>query len=248
VDEALEAYRFDEAGRAVHRFLWSEYCDWALEMEKPRLYEGDEAERAAASSVLAWVLERTLRLLHPVMPFVTEEIWQRFRAGDSIVTADWPEPHPEHRDAEADEAFGAWTEAMEGARSSLPAIEQGVAFRIEMDPRHRWLVEQQADLAGTLTRTRVRLLEDRGLAVQFERDPERASAHGEDPEAFRRRQEKRLAEVRKRRRREESKLANQAFVSNAAPDAVEKARRKLAELQGEERRLAEQISVLDQAD
>jgi valyl-tRNA synthetase len=247
VDKALEAYRFDEAGRALHRFLWSEYCDWALEMEKPRLYEGSSDERAAASSVVAWVLERTLRLLHPLMPFVTEEVWQRFGAGDSIVIADWPEPHPEHRDQEADEAFGAWTEAMEGARSSLPAIERGIAFRAAMDPRHRWLVEQQADLAGALTRTRVRLVEDRGLVVQFERDPDRAAAHGEDPEAFRRRQEKRLADVRRRREQEESKLANEAFVSRAAPAAVDKARRKLAELQEEEQRLAEQIDVLDQA-
>jgi valyl-tRNA synthetase len=247
VDEALEAYRFDEAGRAVHRFLWSEYCDWALEMEKPRLHEGGADERARASSVLAWILERTLRLLHPLMPFVTEEVWQRFGAGDSIVVADWPEPHPEHRDQEADEAFGAWTEAMEGARSSLPAIERGLAFRAAMDPRHSWLVEQQADLAGALTRTRVRLVEDRGLVVHFERDPDRAVAHGEDPEAFRRRQEKRLADVRRRREREEAKLATEAFVTRAAPEAVEKARRKLEELREEEQRLAEQLDVLDQA-
>jgi len=86
-----------EGAQAIHRFVWSELCDWALEMEKLRLYEGSAKEREDAASVLAWVLERTLRMLHPVMPFVTEEIWQRFDAGDSIVVAPWPEQHPEHR-------------------------------------------------------------------------------------------------------------------------------------------------------
>ena len=106
VDEAMEAYRFEAAAQSIHRFLWSEFCDWGLEMEKPRLYEGEPDQRAAASGVLAWVLERTLRLLHPIMPFVTEEIWQRFDLGDSIVIADWPEPHPEHRDEDEERRFG----------------------------------------------------------------------------------------------------------------------------------------------
>jgi valyl-tRNA synthetase len=242
VDAALESYRFDDAGRALHRFLWSEYCDWFLEMEKPRLHEGTPQ----AAAVLAWVLERTLRLLHPIMPFLTEEVWQRFGAGDSIVIADWPEPHPEQRDREVDGAFGAWIEAMEAARSSLPAIERGIAYRASLDPGYRWLVEQQAELAGALTRTRVRITEDRGLVVEFERDPERAAGHGEDPEAFRHRQEKRLSEIRKRREREGAKLSNEEFLSRAAPEAVEKARRKLVSLEEEERRLTEQLALLDQ--
>jgi valyl-tRNA synthetase len=247
VDAALEAYRFDEAARALHSFLWSEYCDWGLEMEKPRLYQdGDEGRPAAA--VLGWVLERTLRLLHPIMPFVTEEIWQRFEAGDSIVIADWPEPHLEHRDEDADAAFGAWIGAMESARSSLPAIEKGIAYRAVLDSQLRELVESQAELAGILTKTRVRFLdEEKGLVVQFERDPERIAAHGEDPEAFRRRQGKRLEEIRQRLAKEEAKLDNEAFLQKAPPHAVERARAKLDDLKKEESRLADQLAGLDES-
>ena len=244
VDEALEGYRFDDAARRLRRFLWSEYCDWGLELEKPRLY--DDRDGADASAVLAWVLERTLRLLHPIMPFVTEEIWQRLDGGDSIVIADWPEPHPDLRDRDADRFFASWTEAMEGARSSLPAIEKGIAYRAELDPRYRGLAEEQAALAAALTKTRVLIVDADGLAVQFERDPERAAIHGEDPEAFRERQRKRLDDVLRKVAREEEKLSNEGFLRNAAPEAVERARRKLEDLRKEEAKLGDQLSVLDQ--
>ena len=88
----------------IFRFLWSEFCDWSLEMQKGRL-DGEGADRRDAANVLAWVLERTLRLLHPVMPFVTEEIWQRFGIGPSISIAPWPDQRPEDVDADAEAAF-----------------------------------------------------------------------------------------------------------------------------------------------
>jgi valyl-tRNA synthetase len=91
VGRALDAGDISGAAVGLHRFIWSEFCDWGLEMEKGRLYEGTEQERSDAVNVLAWILERTLRLLHPIMPFVTEEIWQRMRAGESIVIASWPD-------------------------------------------------------------------------------------------------------------------------------------------------------------
>ena len=72
VDRALEEYRFADTAQALHRFVWSELCDWGLEVEKTRLHEGADQERRHAASVLAWVLERSLRLLHPIMPFVTD--------------------------------------------------------------------------------------------------------------------------------------------------------------------------------
>jgi valyl-tRNA synthetase len=244
VEGNLEAFRFDEAARALHRFIWSEFADWALEMEKPRLYEGGDEEGGDAAAVLAWVLERTLRLLHPLMPFLTEEIWQRFSAGDSIMVADWPEPHPEHRDEDADAAFGAWIDAMEEARSSLPAIELGHAYRAALDPRHRALIGEHIELAGALTRTRVRIEEGDGLVVVFERDPERRSVHGEERDAFRERQGKRLAAIRQKVEREEAKLANEAFLSKASPEAVERARRKLEDLKKQEGRLEEQLAML----
>ncbi len=88
VNQGYEEYSFDEATRALYSFLWNEYCDWYVEMAKPRLREGDQTVRA----VLVHVLDQALRLLHPVMPFVTEEIWQKLPgAGESIMVAPFPE-------------------------------------------------------------------------------------------------------------------------------------------------------------
>ena len=91
VNTSLDRYDFAAAAQATYRFFWSEYCDWGLEMEKERLRSADASVAEDAANVLAWILERTLRLLHPVMPFVTEEIWQRFGVGETIVKAAWPD-------------------------------------------------------------------------------------------------------------------------------------------------------------
>jgi valyl-tRNA synthetase len=109
VNDALDRDEFAEAAQALYRFVWSEFCDWGLEMQKDRLYDGAPSQRRVAADVLAWILERTLRLMHPVMPFVTEEIWQRFGKGESIVIAEWPdaETHASHEQlgAESQKVF-----------------------------------------------------------------------------------------------------------------------------------------------
>src|SRR5581483_3767717 len=92
---ALRAYRFNEAAGAVYQFLWHDYCDWYLEWSKPVLYRGDDpGGRARTQATLVEVLETTLRLLHPFMPFITEEIWQRLPrpagAPESIMIARFP--------------------------------------------------------------------------------------------------------------------------------------------------------------
>ena len=129
VDAALDSYLFAEAAQAIYRFLWSEFCDWSLEMQKGRL-DGEGADRRDAANVLAWVLERTLRLLHPVMPFVTEEIWQRFGIGPSISIAPWPEQRPDDVDADAEAAFSLVQDIVTAVRQfrSLHGISPAVKF------------------------------------------------------------------------------------------------------------------------
>ncbi len=107
VEAALDAYRFADATQTLYRFVWSEFCDWGLEVEKDRL-DADAGEREDATQVLAWVLERTLRLLHPTMPFVTEELWRRFEIPEPevVAVADWPSPQPALVDPEAERAMG----------------------------------------------------------------------------------------------------------------------------------------------
>jgi valyl-tRNA synthetase len=101
---ALEAYRFDEYAAALYRFTWNTYCDWFLEFAKPALAPGAPADAAAeVRATAAHVLGLVLRLLHPAMPFVTEELWDRFGYGEpcSLIRAAWPEPVPVPDAAEA---------------------------------------------------------------------------------------------------------------------------------------------------
>jgi len=107
VTDALERYRFNEAAQAMYRFVWDDFCDWYLEVVKPRLYDGKGGERGKlrAQTTLVRVLDGILKMLHPLIPFVTEEIWQNLRPmlaalrGDtpelSLVIAQWPKPSKE---------------------------------------------------------------------------------------------------------------------------------------------------------
>ena len=125
VTEALEAYRFDEAARAVYEFIWHEYCDWYLEVAKVRLQEGGDLQgQAAVRRVLVTALEGGLRLLHPMMPFLTEEIWQRLpHEGPSIMVASWPKPlrltPADAAELKVAEAFMAITGAVREIRAEM---------------------------------------------------------------------------------------------------------------------------------
>jgi len=103
VNENLEAYRFDEAANQLYRFIWHEYCDWYLELIKPRLNSA-EPEAEASRGVMVNTLEVLLRLLHPFMPFITEEIWQKLpHEGESIVVSQFPESRSLSLEEEATE-------------------------------------------------------------------------------------------------------------------------------------------------
>ncbi|MEX1157898.1 MAG: valine--tRNA ligase, partial [Thermomicrobiales bacterium] len=121
VTRQLDAYQLHEAGRSLYEFIWSEFCDWYIEAAKVRLY-ADEPDPAVPQT-LAYVLERTLRLLHPFMPFVTEELWQQLpHPGEALIVAAWPETG-ETFTAQA-EGFQAIMEAVRLIRNAR--AEQGV--------------------------------------------------------------------------------------------------------------------------
>ena len=101
ITRLIDAYDFGETGRVLYNFIWDDLCDWYIEFAKLSLYGEDEVAKKSTKSVLAYVLDRTLRLIHPFMPFITEEIWQHLpHEGDTITLASWPEyntsfEHPE---------------------------------------------------------------------------------------------------------------------------------------------------------
>lgn len=115
----LEHYELGEAGRAIYEFLWSEFCDWYIELTKARLYDKENVRaKNTALYVLRTVLERTMRLLHPFMPFLTEEIWQKLpHEGESIMRAPWPEASEAEIDAEAEAAMTAIMDVIKVTRN-----------------------------------------------------------------------------------------------------------------------------------
>src|SRR5437867_3228844 len=111
---SLEDFRLDEAAKRCFEFVWNELADWYVEAVKPRLQD------PAARAVLAYCLEVSLRLLHPVVPFITEELWQKLpgrKADELLATAQWPAPKPELEDPRADQEFGRVKTAIEHIRS-----------------------------------------------------------------------------------------------------------------------------------
>src|SRR5919198_3028321 len=119
VRAALRRYRFNDAASAVYQFLWHEYCDWYLEIAKLSLYRAAEpVERLRTQHTLVEVLETTLRLLHPFMPFVTEEVWQRLpHKGESIMVAPYPKATRKHHDPAAEREMAAVMDVVTAVRN-----------------------------------------------------------------------------------------------------------------------------------
>ncbi|SDH75420.1 valine--tRNA ligase [Desulfosporosinus hippei] len=133
VTKALENFDLGEAGRLLYEFIWNEFCDWYIELTKPRLYNKEDVlARHTAQSVLLEVLEGTLRLLHPFMPFLTEEIWQNFPvAGKSIMTQPWPEI-PAYQDTVAEGNMTLLMEAIKAIRNIRAEMKVAPGQKVEI--------------------------------------------------------------------------------------------------------------------
>jgi valyl-tRNA synthetase len=255
VDAALDGYLFADAAQAIYRFVWSEFCDWGLEMEKGRL-DGGGADRADAASVLSWVLERTLRLLHPLMPFLTAEVWQRFGIGESIVLASWPESHPEHVDDGAEGSFAVVQELVTAVRQfrSKHGISpaQRFAATVAVPASAHRVVEALSERIERLAGVSPLTIADPGaskpadgtsltLAEGFVSLPPGLF----NVDAERARLRKQRDEVGLQLERSQTKLANQGFLSKAASDVVEKEAQKRDRLEKQFSEIDGQLSELD---
>ncbi|MCK5716286.1 MAG: class I tRNA ligase family protein, partial [Thiomargarita sp.] len=108
IHQHFKNYRFDLAAQALYEFTWNEYCDWYLEFSKPILQEGSEAAQRGTRQTLVRVLETLLRLLHPIIPFITEELWQRVaplagKSGDTLMLQPYPQPQSEKIDIQTEQ-------------------------------------------------------------------------------------------------------------------------------------------------
>jgi len=118
VTENLEKYELGIAVQKVYDFLWDSYCDWYIELTKARLYSEDAAQKQTALQVLVYVLDQTLRLLHPFMPFITEEIWQSLpHDGDALIVAQWPQYSEELKFLQEEDLMESVMEAIRAIRN-----------------------------------------------------------------------------------------------------------------------------------
>ena len=133
VTELLEKFEFGEAGKLLYHFIWDEYCDWYIEMTKEVLQGEDEAAKKTARSILAYVLDNILRLLHPIMPFVTEEIWQNApHEGESIVVAEYPIVDEAFMNHEAETAMDKLIGLIRGVRNIRNEMNTPLSKKVPM--------------------------------------------------------------------------------------------------------------------
>jgi valyl-tRNA synthetase len=225
VTESIEAYDFAHAALSLYDFFWSELCDWYLEIVKPRLYDGDEE----ASATLLWALEQVLALAHPLMPFVTEEVYSYLpsRPAEALVVHSYPVADDAliDRDAEREigEAIGL-TRALRRWRDlARVPVKQVLTARSDERPPHE-LVSRLA---------KIEFSGDGGEPIATVGGVELLETDGVDPDAVRDRIEERREKLRAEVKRGEGKLGNEGFVAKAPADVVDAEREKLAEYRAE---------------
>jgi valyl-tRNA synthetase len=133
VTRLSDRYEFGEVGRVLYNFIWDDFCDWYIEMAKLPLYGDNEAAKKTTRSVLAYVLDNTMRLLHPFMPFITEEIWQNLpHQGESITIAAWPTVNNELMDTEAASEMKLLVEIIRSVRNIRAEVNTPLSKKINM--------------------------------------------------------------------------------------------------------------------
>ncbi|MGM7702200.1 valine--tRNA ligase [Pseudalkalibacillus sp. Hm43] len=145
VTKLIDAYEFGEVGRALYNFIWDDFCDWYIEMAKLPLYGEDEARKKTTRSVLAYTLDQTLRLLHPFMPFITEEIWQHIpHEGESITVASWPVKREDLHFEESAKEMKLLTEIIRSVRNTRSEmnVPPSKPIEIQLKPRDEDTLKQ----------------------------------------------------------------------------------------------------------
>ena len=241
VQEKIEKYDIGMAAEVVHDFIWDEYCDWYIEMVKPRLYGDDVEDREVVYGVLLDVLEKILKMLHPFMPFITEEIYAFLPSteGDLIVSS-WPECgiYNYHDDVEK---ISVLREAIRGIRNAKaemdiePFRKSKLYLLTDDDARAKVYDELKAHFANLANCTSIERIPDRDavsddvISVVVEKAElflpmKDLVDYDKEAQRLKKDMEKTESEIE----RAEKKLANKNFVSKAKPEVVEKEREKLA--------------------
>ncbi|MCY3030242.1 valine--tRNA ligase [Aerococcus sp. Group 1] len=239
VTDRFDAFEFGEAGRALYHFIWNDFCDWYIEMSKEVLQGDDEDAKHTTRSVLSHVLGQMLALLHPIMPFVTEEIWQHIpHQGNSIVTAKYPEVEESQIHQEAArhmEALISFIRSIRTARNeNNVAPSKPIAIHVKANSQEiLTMLEENKEYINRFANP-----SELEMALDTEIPDQAMTLFFSDGEIYLplagfidideeiQRLEAELAKWASEVERVDKKLANQGFVNNAPADLVEKERQK----------------------
>jgi valyl-tRNA synthetase len=241
VRTAMKRYRFSDAASALYQFLWHEFCDWYLEISKLSLYNAENpGRRARTQATLVRVLEATLRLLHPFMPFITEEIWQRLpHKGESIMLAQYPKISKKDRNAQAEQQMAAVMDLVTAVRNIrgemriAPAVALTATVRAgggaaDLFTANSALVESLARVRLTVDPTATRPRSS-AMAVVGGSEVYVDLTGIVDLGAERQRIEKEIAKAAERVDFLKNKLAKPDFAERAPADIVARERERLVE-------------------
>lgn len=263
VEKGFAEYRLDNVMGAVYQFVWDEYCDWYIEIAKVQIQTGDEAQQRATRRTLIRVLEAALRLLHPVAPFITAELWERVAPvagrkpeGDTlgIVAAPYPKAQPEKIDAQAD-AWMARLKAILGAARSLRSemnLQPGKAVPVYAIGDRAFLDAAAPLLKALAKATEVRLFDDEaaflaaaGHSPVAMAGDVRVALHVEiDKAAEIERLNKEVARLGGEIAKAEAKLSNESFVARAPAAVIDQEKQRVAEFTATRTRLQDQVRRL----
>lgn len=257
VTELFEKFEFGEAGRLLYRFIWDDFCDWYIEMSKETLAGDDEAAKLTTRSILVYVLDNTLRLLHPIMPFVTEEIWQSVpHVGESLVVATYPTVHPEQMDEKAAEEMEFLMDFIRSVRTVRNEMNTPLSKPINIlakvsDAAHYAILKENESYIARFSNPEEFVY---GEDVEAPSDAVTSVIAGaeiylplagliniEDEIA---RLEKEAEKLQQEVDRVEKKLSNEKFVAKAPAAVVEAERAKGADYQAQREAVLERIATL----
>ena len=256
VNAAMEAYRFDHAADRLYHFVWGQFCDWYIELVKPDFYSDDPERVRTAQAVLADVLRRLLRMLHPFMPFITEELWHLLPGSSGfIAVAPWPADEPEWSDASAEQVVERMQEVVVKIRNlrAETHIPAGKPITVQLSGEaslREALAVERARIASLVRADSIEFLEalpDGGVSARGVAGGMEIAIPLEgllDLDAERKRIEKELKKLDGELAGRAKKLQNQGFLAKAPAEVVEKEKRLQVEQTEKRQQLADALSRL----